>query len=219
VVRELEITPDDRVLDLCCGFGRHLGALDRRGITAIGLDLSLLLLRRVERQEPARRVVCGDMRRLPFGGGEAAFTVVVNFFTSFGYFDSDEENALALHEMARVLAPGGRFSIDLLNARSSVAALAPRTMRRAGPFEVLEERSFDPKTRRIEKRITLTVPQTDEQRSYFESVRVYEPQEIRELVERSGLTVDRLLGDFTGQPFGPETPRMIVLGRKPEGGR
>lgn len=218
IVRELAVTADDRVLDLCCGFGRHLSAFARRGIRAVGVDLSLALLRRVGAEMPcdACRVVCADMRALPFASGGEVFSVVLNLFTSFGYFDEDEENFLALREIERVLAPGGRFAIDLLNAETAVSALEPRTERRAGPFRLVEERQYDARRRRIEKRIVLTRPGEAEERRYFESVRVFGAEEIVGFLGRAGLRTDRLLGDFDGRGFGPGTARMIVLGTKPE---
>ena len=89
------------VLDLACGTGRHTEALRGRGFRALGVDLSLTLLAR----RPGLPRVGGDMRRLPFAGG--SFDWVLNFFTSFGYFESERENFRVLQEVVRVLAPGG----------------------------------------------------------------------------------------------------------------
>lgn len=218
VTRELSITPEDRVLDLCCGFGRHLEAFARRGITAWGVDLSLPLLRRVKKSAASARgrggIVCADMRALPFAGGKAGFSVVVNFFTSFGYFESDAENYRAVEEIGRVLQPGGRYAMDLLNAESAVRSLVPRTERTVDGFRLVEERSFDAGRRRIEKKITLSREDASAGKQYFESVRVFSPDEITRLLDRAGLRVDELLGDFSGRPFGADTTRMIVLGSK-----
>ncbi|MBI4605141.1 MAG: methyltransferase domain-containing protein [Planctomycetes bacterium] len=214
IARELAIRPGERVLDLCCGYGRHLAAFARRGIRATGADLSLTLLKQVE---PARerRVVCADMRALPFPGGSRGFDAVVNFFTSFGYFETDEENAEAAREMARVLRPGGRLAMDLMNPGPAVRGLEPRTERRARGFHVVEERRHDPARKRIEKRIELRCDATGDVRRYLESVRVFSPGEIRALLEDAGLRVEGMLGDFEGSPCGEDSPRMIVLGRKP----
>ena len=57
--------------------------------------------------------VAGDMRRLPFKG--ESFDWVLNFFTSFGYFERERENFRVLEEIVRVLVPEGRFLIDLMN--------------------------------------------------------------------------------------------------------
>src|SRR5712671_5684455 len=79
-------------LDVACGDGRYMCALGAAGIDVYGVDLSEYLLgEAVKRAGLAGRVVCGDMRALPFVSG--AFGSAINMFTSFGYFESDADNA------------------------------------------------------------------------------------------------------------------------------
>jgi SAM-dependent methyltransferase len=108
------------VLDLACGAGRHTAVLRRRGYRTLGVDLSLTLLAH------ARRLPCvaGDMRCLPFAAG--GFDWVLNFFTSFGYFETERENFQVLEEIVRVLAPCGRFLIDIMNTANTLRHLQPR---------------------------------------------------------------------------------------------
>jgi SAM-dependent methyltransferase len=216
IVKELRIPRGETLLDLCCGFGRHLAAFERRGIRSIGVDLSLPLLLQVSRPEKKshRNAVCADMLALPFAGGEKGFGVVVNLFTSFGYFETDEENQTAAAEMSRVLRPGGRFLMDLMNAEPAIRDLEPRTERHPGPFRLIEERSYDPKRCRMEKHIQLFREGSKEPKRYFESVRIFTRVEITHLLSRAGLHVEKMLGDFAGSPYSSATPRMIVLGRK-----
>ena len=218
VSQELKIGPRDTVLDLCCGYGRHLNAFARQGLRATGVDLSLPLLLQVK-PSSGRRVICADMRALPFAGGGSGFSVIVNFFTSFGYFQADADNAGAASELARVLRPGGRFCMDLMNAAATIRSLEPYTKRVAGPYEVSEERTYDVERRRIEKRITLlekdSKDASTQAKHYFESVRVFSPLEITDLLTHAGLEVDRMLGDFSGSPFQNDSKRMIVLGSRP----
>jgi SAM-dependent methyltransferase len=112
------------VLDLACGAGRHTAVLRRRGYRTLGVDLSLTLLAH------ARRLPCvaGDMRCLPFRAG--GFDWVLNFFTSFGYFETERENFLVLEEIVRVLAPCGRFLIDIMNTSNTLRHLQPREVQR-----------------------------------------------------------------------------------------
>lgn len=209
---ELGVRSGEMVLDLCCGFGRHLRAFARRGVAAVGVDLSPVLLQQASRGNRTE-LVCADMRRLPFVGGERGFAVVVNFFTSFGYFEG-EENAAAAREVARVLRPGGRFLLDLMNPEPTLRSLNPRSARNAGPYEIVEERRFDAARRRIEKSIYLCDRRSGEERRYFESVQLYNPEEIRELLFGVGLEISELFGDFTGAPASPDAERLIVTGQK-----
>ena len=215
VAQELKIGPGDTVLDLCCGYGRHLNAFAKQGLRATGVDLSLPLLLQVE-PSGSRRVACADMRALPFTGGKGGFSVIVNFFTSFGYFQAEAENSCAARELARVLRPGGRFCMDLMNAEATIGSLEPRTQRVAGPYEVTEERTYDDQRRRIEKRITLLETDSGVTKSYFESVRAFSPLEITDLLTHAGLEVDRMLGDFSGAVYQKDSKRMIVLGHRPQ---
>jgi SAM-dependent methyltransferase len=107
-----------RVLDLCCGFGRHALLLREAGVDAFGVDLSFELLRAARElagYQPwlAGRLVRGDARRVPFRAER--FDAVVNLFSSFGYFGERGDRAV-LAELARVLVPGGLAVFDLMNA-------------------------------------------------------------------------------------------------------
>lgn len=233
VVRELGISQRDRVLDLCCGHGRHLEAFRMLGIPTTGVDLSLELLSTYSRRDAAGEdrdsperpppLVRADMRALPF---RECFDAVVNFFTSFGYFESDEDHAMAARELAGALRPGGRFSMDLMNPDVTIRSLNPYSERRVGSLTIVERRRYDPKRRRIEKHIRLLGASAGEHsggespkaesRSYHESVRLFGKSELEELLGRAGLRVERVLGDFSGAPYDVESPRLIVFGRKPE---
>ncbi len=196
------------VLDLACGAGRHTQALRRRGIRALGVDLSLLLLT----EPPRQPAVAADMCCLPFSAG--VFDWVLNFFTSFGYFESEEENTQVLYEIHRILAPSGRFLIDLFNRDSVIANLVPQERQRRQGYEVEIERWFDDRTERVNKRIRVHSPQRKVQ-TFLESVRAYSRQEVESSLARVGLKVDRLVGDFQGEPFRSDSERLILVGHKP----
>ncbi|MBK9384890.1 MAG: class I SAM-dependent methyltransferase [Planctomycetes bacterium] len=198
-----------RLLDLCCGAGRHGAALARRGFAPVGLDLSAALLSRARAQ--GLRVSRGDMRALPFAG--ESFELVLQLFTSFGYFEQDAENAAVLAEIARVLVPGGRHVLDLMHKQRVLAALVPRSEELRGEVRWIQERSFDPVRRRVEKRVT-RIDAADRRDTWCESVAVYEPAEIAVLLAAQGLRVEALWGDFDGRPFDLDAPRMIVVARR-----
>src|SRR5438132_10679889 len=101
------------VLDLACGMGRHMTILNAAGYRAVGCDLSFTLLRTGIKEYGPMPVARADMRSLPYCSG--SFGGLVNFFTSFGYFATEEENGRVVDEMARVLADGAVFLFDYLN--------------------------------------------------------------------------------------------------------
>jgi SAM-dependent methyltransferase len=197
------------VLDLACGAGRHTLALRQRGYRTLGLDLSLTLLT----QPPSFPRVAGDIRRLPFADG--AFDWVLNFFTSFGYFADERENFEVLEEIRRVLAPGGRFLIDLFNRERVIEALVPSETRELDGAVVEIERWFDEATQRVNKSIHIEAPGKPERR-FLESVRAYSEPEVTIGLKWAGLQADELFGDFDGRPFEAATSeRLILVGHRP----
>ncbi len=196
------------VLDLACGAGRHTEALRRRGFRALGVDLSLTLLT----QNPELPRVAGDMRCLPFA--DAAFDWLLNFFTSFGYFETERENFRVLEEAVRVLAPGGRFLIDLFNVEWVLETLKERESRELNGRRVEIERWYDSGARRINKRIR--VYSSDRPvRSFLESVRAYREEEVLNSLRSAGLEVTDVYGSFQREPFHRDSERFILVGHRP----
>lgn len=209
VLAHLGPAPPGRVLDLACGAGRHQLALARQGFQVVGVDLSLTLLATPPR---AAWKVAGDMRNLPFR--DSGFCWVLNFFTSFGYFESERENFRVLEEMVRLLEPGGRFMIDFLNRERVLAELTARETQSIAGRDVSIERWYDPGSRRINKRMRLA-GSGGRSTTYLESVRAYSSDEVTIGARWAGLEVDALYGDFTGESYQRESPRLIVVGHKP----
>ena len=202
------VWPGARVLDLACGAGRHAVALARAGAKVVGLDLSLPLLRATRRRWGDARLVRADIRVLPLRSG--SLDAVVNLFTSFGYFDRDAEHERAVAEVARVLRPGGTFALDFLNAPQVRRALVARDERAVNGRRVVQERRLDQDGKYVIKTIHLA----GEGRSFMERVRLYERADLERMLAGAGLAVDAVLGDYDGAPYGPDSPRLLVLARR-----
>ncbi|MFQ5500568.1 MAG: class I SAM-dependent methyltransferase, partial [Candidatus Zixiibacteriota bacterium] len=104
-----------KVLDLCCGVGRHSLELARRGCSVCAVDRTEAYLERARTQAAAEKqsiefVQC-DMRQFR---RENAFDLAINLFTSFGYFDDPNDDRLVAENLLHSLKPGGRVVIDLV---------------------------------------------------------------------------------------------------------
>ena len=208
--RVLSLKREDAVLDLCCGAARHLTHLKRKCEHIVGLDYSWFLLQEARKHVPSRvPLVRGDMRKIPFA---RCFDVVCNFFTSFGYFESDRENLQVLQSMSRVLVVSGRFILDYLNPDYVVSNLRPLSDRVIGGRRVVEVRSLDRQHQRIKKKIT--IQGETREKEYLESVRLYTLHDMNDMIQASGLQLTATYGDFDGSPFGSTSPRMILTGEK-----
>lgn len=205
-----------RFLDLACGTGRHAVALHDGLGGVVGLDLSArLIFQAGQREGPARpHWVRADMRQLPFRAG--SFGAVVNFFTSFGYFDDLADDARVVREVRRLLAPGGVFLSDVFNAERVIGTLAVREEKTVAGAHVSIRRRYDPVSRRVEKEIEMG--SGDDRRVFRECVRAYTEHELRNLHRAAGLTVRAAYGNFDGSPFDRrKSPRLILLATKSAG--
>lgn len=210
-MRQLRLEHCGKILDLCCGGGRHLLHLSAYCVELVGLDYSRDLLRIANDHLPANVLLTrGDMRHLPF---KAAFDAVVNFFTSFGYFEEDEENARVPRQMALALRPGGRFFMDYLNPVHVRANLVPESRREAGRLTVLEERWIDSARSRVNKR-TRVLEDGNLRAETFESVRLYSLDEMMSVLVEAGLRVERIFGDYDASPYDASSPRMMFVGSR-----
>lgn len=193
---------DGPVLDLACGMGRHMQELQSHGYRAVGCDLSYILLRTGITEYGPMPVARADMRNLPFCDG--VFAALVNFFTSFGYFSTEDENVQVVREMARVLDPGAPFLFDYLNVHRELEKLVQREVR--GDAKI--ERWFDASDRSFNKRITIG------EKRYLERVRGYDLEEISAMFAACNLSIRSAFGNFDGSKFGPSSPRLILVGNR-----
>lgn len=198
-----------RVLDLACGPGRHAKLIRAAGGRVVGFDLSMPLLSRARhRAMPPLTVVRGDMRLLPFA--PAAFDIVVNLFTSFGYFADDDQHRTVLRETTGVLNRGGRLVLDYFNSERLLASLVKHEEREIGRQRVIIERRLSEDARFVIKEMHLM----DDGRHFMERVRLFSPEELEALVTETGLVMEHSFGDYDGSPLARSSPRAIIFAKK-----
>jgi SAM-dependent methyltransferase len=194
----------DRVLDLACGAGRHTKVLRERWWT-VGLDLSMSLLRVARRESPDGPYVRADMRELPFA--EESFDLVVNLFTSFGYFDDDSEHVRVLSCLSEAMRHGGTLVIDYLNASRVRRELVPYDERVENGITIEQKRTISPDGRFVEKTIALR----ERGKEYIERVRLLSPPDLQRMLITAGFKVVRLFGDYGGADWTEDSPRTILF--------
>ena len=215
VVNALELPAGARVLDLCCGWGRHSVRLAQRGYRVTGLDLSAYHLRlaRAAAREAGIDVewLHADMRTVPRA---RRYDAVINMFTSFGYFETEVDNQRVLDGVARALRPGGRFFIDTMNHDGLMRVFRDSdcTERPDGTLSI-ELRRYDVLTGRTNVD-WIYVERDGKRRKAFHSVRLYTYTEFAAMLSKAGLRVVRTWGNFDGMELSMHSPRMIVLAEK-----
>ncbi len=209
VSRLLELGPGMRVLDAPCGTGRIAGRLAARGCEVVGIDITERFLALGRVRHPRVRFERLDIRRLTF---EAEFDAVVNWFTSWGYFD-ERDNDAVLAAFARALRPGGRLVMELHNPErlrrilDLTGGLTWTASERDGDLMVdriaLEQGGRRSHTERFVvrggrvRRLEFTLEQVP-------------GAELRARLEQAGFSAVGLFGAAGGQ-FEPDGPRLIAV--------
>lgn len=221
LIRWLGVRSGQRVLDVACGEGRYARALARRGLRVTGVDLSQDLL---EEARARGKLLPGaplyfrrDIRKLPFS---MQFEGALSMFTSFGYFETREDDLAIFRGIHRALLPGGRLVVDFLNEAQIRSSLVAEETRDLPTMRVATSRSIDedaPGGPRVKKRVEgfdhatgLSVLDVQE------SVRLYTDEEVDALLTDAGLApVGEPSGDLDGSPHDALSPRYVRVAEKP----
>jgi len=202
------------VLDLCCGPGRHSVALAKRGYQVTGVDRTRFLLSKARRRARAARArvefVESDMRDFVRPG---AYRLALNLWTSFGYFDNKDGDRLVLRNIFASLRSGGVCLMYLTGkerlARGFVSATCTRNS--DGTMLIQTHEIFDDWTRIRNEWILL---KGNRARRFKFHHTIYSGQELKDLLGQAGFAEVKLCGDLDGQPYGPDSPRLVAVARK-----
>jgi SAM-dependent methyltransferase len=204
----LRLKPAARVLDLCCGDGRHAVPLQRRGFRVTGLDASAPLLARAARRASAVGVrpwlIRADARSTPLRSG--AFDAAVLLFNSLGY--GTDEDSLAMLRSARAAAP--QLVIECAHRDEQVRRASPgisREWMEIGEVRVLTERSIDP----LEGVAHATFRFGDREKRFRH--RLYSATELVALLKAAGYASIDCYGAYDRRPFALDAPLFVAHAR------
>ncbi len=207
----LNLTPDQSLLDLCCGQGRHCLELARRGYKNIeGLDRSHYLIHRaksIARNEGLNvRFREGDARKLPYAPD--TFDVVTILGNSFGYFESVQDDLKVLKEIFRVLKPWGKLLIDVTDGGYLKVNYQPRSWEWIDRKHfVCRERSLSAGGDRLITREVITHIEKGIIVDQFYAERLYSREQLAELIKSAGFCNFTVHCEFT-----PNSARNQDLG-------
>ncbi len=197
--RALDLAPSQRILDLCCGQGRHALELARRGFRSVdGFDRSRYLIGRARKSAAEERLEVhfreGDARKLPYR--DSNFDRVYIAGNSFGYFSNAQDDALVLAEVRRVLDSSGRLLLDITDGEWVRANFDARSWEWITPKEyVCRERQFSADGQKIISREMVGHIEKGVLIDQFYAARLYSRDGIQKLLEDGG---------FSGVTFGTD---------------
>jgi SAM-dependent methyltransferase len=202
------------VLDLCCGPGRHAVEFARRGFTVTGVDRSRFLLERARGSADAAAAavewVLDDMREFQ---RPATFDLACNLFTSFGYFEREEDNLRVLRNVRESLRDGGTFVMDMVGKeRMERQGMEARHTQFADGAVLIQQPHVREDWTRLENE--WTVVKAGQSRSYRFGHYLYSGPGLQDRLLSCGFTGVRLYGDLQGSPYGPGALRLVAVARK-----
>ena len=213
LVSLLELDQPVKLLDLACGFGRHANRLAALGHKVIGVDLTPGFLELARRDAAARKVPAsyqqGDMRKIDF---DNQFDRALLVFTAFGYFE-DDQNLLVLQNAQRALKPGGLLIFDIHNRDVFLKDFKPFFVMEKEGNLMIDRTTFDSLSGRMVNHRIVIRNGLRKDKPFF--VRLYNPNEIRDLLKQAGLEVYHMYGGWDARPVSTELRRMVIIARKP----
>jgi cyclopropane fatty-acyl-phospholipid synthase-like methyltransferase len=209
LLQHLALKGGASILDLACGKGRYARYISEKGFHVTGYDLSpnnIAIAK--EHQNANLHFEVRDMRE---DLGTAVFDVILNLFTSFGYFETREEHERCLAQIHMALKSGGVFVLDFLNAEKITHGLVPE--------EVITQNQIDFHIKRfreghqIVKEIRFQANGTEHH--YTERVMAFGVADFIAMFNKVGFHITHTLGGFDGHPFQPAiSDRLIFIATK-----
>lgn len=199
------------MLDVACGTGRHSSYLAAKGYTVTGIDLSIRSINIAKKLENDHLSFYQHDMRLPFRVNY--FDFVFNFFTSFGYFDTERENENALRTMRNALKPGGCLVLDYLNSPYVKNNLVPFEVKETGDvvFDIVREVNDG----KFQKQINILDRSRLYRTTFTENVSAFTLHDFEEMFAHQGLQITDIFGDYHFNSYDEQhSPRLIIVATK-----
>ena len=200
----LNLKSGARILDLACGKGRHSIYLNHLGYDVTGVDLSpksIEYAQQYENESLHFKVQC-MCKPLP-----EQFDAVFNLFTSFGYFERDEDNFRTIASIKEELSVDGFGVIDFMNVYKVIANLVPQEIKTVKGIEFhisrAEKNGYILKNIQFEDKGTFY--------NFTERVKSLTLEDFKEYFSRAGIKIRRIFGNYKLEDFIETSSDRLIL--------
>lgn len=197
------------VLDLCCGPGRHTYEFAKRGFFVTAVDASEFLLSKAKEhcsQFTNVRFIHADMRDFVEPN---RFDLVINMFTSFGYFENQEDNLKVLKNIKKSLKEDGKLLMEmaskeivLKNYRESIVSVRGEKM-------LIEKHSFEPGLARMKN--DWIVLENGRYKVHTLQHYLYSAEELKMMLQMCGFKNIAVYGSLSGDLYDLNAKRLVVV--------
>lgn len=206
---ELELPQSAKIIDLACGKGRHSVFLNKLGYDVLGLDLSRQSIEHNKQFENQTLIFDVHDMRNPIDHDPV--DAVFNLFTSFGYFDNEEDDKNVFKSVCNALKKDGYFVLDYLNEEFVRNTLVPETTITRGEIDFKISKKIE--DRHIIKNIRFEAD--GKSHHFFEKVKLHTLETIKNYAEEGGFERVKIWGNYQLNDFDKDiSPRCINLFKK-----
>ena len=205
LTENLQLNPASKILDLACGKGRHSRYLASLGYDVTGIDLSSKSIAFAKKFEKENLHFAVHDMCVPYKKG--GFTSVFNLFTSFGYFDNEQDNLTTIKAIKTNLSNKGLAVIDFLNVAYVTANLVKSEIKivEGITFQIKREISNG----YIHKHISFSA--NNKKHQFTEKVRAFTLEDFKNYFKDAGLDLKQTFGDYHLNPFNAATSERLIL--------
>lgn len=200
----LNLPEDAKILDLACGKGRHSMYLNTLGFDVTGADLSENSIAEASAAANEKLHFKVHDMRVPF---EEKFDAVFNLFTSFGYFENDEDNLTTLKAIHDSLSEYGFAVIDFMNTNYVINNLVPEEVKTVEGIDFHIKRYV--KDHHIYKEIDF---EDKGQKFHFtEKVKALTLSDFEQMMEEAGIYLLDVFGDYKLRKFYKNDSERLIM--------
>ncbi len=209
ITQFLKLKDDSICWDLCCGKGRHSIYLNKKGYQVVGTDLSQQsILEANKHRNNLLEFHQHDMREL---FKTNFFDVVFNIFTSFGYFNTKQDDVSVFNSVQQALKSNGYFVFDYLNSNYIKQTLVDKDIKVIDGIEFLISKKIENNT------IIKSIDFEDKGQVFHfeEHVKLFDKSYFENLAKECNLTLLNTFGNYQLKEFDIHTsPRLILVLQK-----
>ncbi|MCX6353168.1 MAG: class I SAM-dependent methyltransferase [Bacteroidetes bacterium] len=205
----LQLKPNAKITDAGCGKGRHSIYLANKGFDVTGLDITKENID--EANESANEHLRFFIQDIRIHFPTSMQDLVINVFTSFGYFKTESEDLAALQNMYDCLAPNGFFVMDFLNAEWVKSIIIPYHEAEMGGYKfIINKKIEDGFVRKY-----IRVIDGEKEMDFMEEVKLLSHQKLTEYFATIGFKIQGVYGDYSLNPFDEQkSERLIIIAQK-----
>jgi SAM-dependent methyltransferase len=206
------ISPGGRVLDACCGVGRHSLEFASRGFKVTGVDITSAFLDAAsESAESAGLEIDFKRADIRHFSRHQSFDLCIDLYTSFGYFDDASDDSAVLRNFADNLVPGGSLVIETLGKEVAARDFAPREEFMRAGWKVTAEYSVIGPWESMRNRWILENEVERVDRSFI--LRLYSGVEMERALRAAGFAEVSILGGLDGSPYDDKAESLVALAK------